>query len=131
MVGRQVVVGNLRFGVSVRSAKISKVPGFRFDGSGRSFQTAAVKVSGLDWSAFGKPGYKAQGFNVVAAQRFREQNVPEAGVKQATGRGWFGKYQQGQGARNFSSKSDSRKAAAAAIAKIPFPLANHVARVFA
>ena len=40
-----------------------KVPNFRFDGSGKSFQTAAVdgvKNSGLDWSKHGTPGY-AQG----------------------------------------------------------------------
>src|SRR6202161_4134832 len=37
-----------------------KVAGFRFDGSGKSFQTAAVegvKNPGLDWSKHGQPGY--------------------------------------------------------------------------
>lgn len=62
-----------------------KVEGFRFDGSGRSFQSAAVKVGGFSWSDFGKPGY-----------------VPRA-----------------------------RKAASAHIAKIPLPLARHIARVYA
>jgi hypothetical protein len=42
--------------------KAHKVPGFRFDGSGRSFQSASVaetgvKVGGPDWSKPGKPGY--------------------------------------------------------------------------
>jgi hypothetical protein len=32
--------------------------------------------------------------------------------------------------RRFNSKSDSRKAASAMIAEIPFPLAEHIARVF-
>lgn len=144
-----------------------KVPGFRFDGSGGSFQTAAVKVSGLDWSKHGEPGYKAKGFNVTAAQNYRETQK-DAALKMGwdnsepgkmrrddgatKGRGsWFGDYQAqkaatdgaikqggdwfGKGAacsmsRRFSSKSNSRKAASAEIAKIPFPLASHVARCF-
>src|SRR6202035_5227619 len=58
--------------------KGSKVPGFRFDGSGRSFQSESVKVSGLNWSNYGKPGYVAKGFNTTADQRNREQE----GIKQ-------------------------------------------------
>jgi hypothetical protein len=95
----------------------------------------ATKVPGMNWSGHGSPDYKPKGFNVTAAQRFRAestQRIEEAGVKQRTGgkHGWFGPYAQGQGSRNFSSKSDSRKAASAMIAKIPFPLANHIAKVF-
>lgn len=69
---------------------IYKVPGFRFDGSGRSFQTAAVE-----------------------------------GIK--CGGGWFGANDSSP-MRRHSSKSPARKAASAAIAKIPFPLATHIAR---
>lgn len=49
------------------------------------------------------------------------------GVKQALGKSaaWFK-----QGAAKYGSKSDSRKAASAQIAKIPFPLAQHIAKVF-
>lgn len=83
------------------------------------------KVPGLDWSAFGKPGYKAQGFNVTAAQRFRQE---QEGLKQ--GGDWFGAGESMSMSRRFGSKSDSRKAASAQIAKIPFPLAQHIARVF-
>lgn len=41
-----------------------KVSGFRFDGSGTSFQTASVersgvKVGGLNWSKHGEPGYSS------------------------------------------------------------------------
>jgi hypothetical protein len=46
--------------------KAAEVPRFRFDGSGGSFQTAAVngtKSPGYSWSDFGKPDYKPQGFN--------------------------------------------------------------------
>lgn len=101
-----------------------KIPGFRFGGNGKSFQSEAVKVTGLDWSAFGKPGYKAQGFN-VGAQRFR---ASDDGVKGFTPEGQpLGKNELG---RKFGSKSDSRKAASAQIAKIPFPLAQWIARTW-
>jgi hypothetical protein len=84
-----------------------KVPGFRFDGSGKSFQTASVngtKSRGIKLSEVG--------FNVRNAQVFREYG------------GGFGPLRSG------NSKADSRKAASAQIAKIPFPLASHIARVF-
>lgn len=98
-----------------------KVPGFRFDGSGKSFQSESVKVAGLNFSGYGQPGYKPKGFNVTAAQRYRD------GVKQGlSGRAWFT-----EGLGKVSSKSDSRKPASAQIAKIPFPLASHIARCFA
>ena len=47
----------------------AKVPGFRFDGSGRSFQTESVKVSGMNWANYGGPGYKAVAFNDEAIRR--------------------------------------------------------------
>jgi hypothetical protein len=65
------------------------------------------KVPGLDWSKHGTPGYTAQGFNVVAAQRYRESQKVQV-----------------------YSRSSARKAASAQIAKIPFPLANWIARCF-
>ena len=86
------------------------------------------KVPGLDWSKHGEPGYKAKGFNVTAAQRFREgTKQPGISGTRENGKGdrWFQ-----DGAARHGSKSDSRKAASAAIAKIPFPLAQHVARSF-
>jgi len=71
-----------------------KVPGFRFDGSGKSSQTASV-----------------------------DQNE---GVKQhKTGRAWFADPDTISGST--PSKSPARKAASAAIAKIPLPLARHIA----
>jgi hypothetical protein len=71
----------------------------------------ATKVPGISFSGYGKPGYRPVGFNVTAAQRYREARANGAMSR-------------------FASKSDSRKAASAAIAKIPFPLAQHIARVF-
>jgi hypothetical protein len=69
-----------------------KVPGFRFDGSVRSFPSASVegtKVGG-DWFDDRTPGCRAM----------------------------------------MGSKSTARKAASAAIAKIPLPLARHIARTY-
>lgn len=72
--------------------KGSKVPGFRFDGSGGSFQTASV--------THGRKG-------VGTGPEWFDQNLCQA-----------------------SSKSPARKAASALIAKIPAPLARHVAATF-
>ena len=49
------------------------------------------------------------------------------------GKGWFGDYasRKTQSLSWTSSKSPARKAASAMIAKIPFPLAQHIARVYA
>lgn len=152
------------------------------------------KVPGLDWSKFGEPDYKAQGFNMVAAQRFwegeglklpgnnsarmwrdreiqrladgnthamhrvqgtktvghanirdghshtrhltnqRESDALKGGTKQP---GISGKRNNGKGdawfqdgAARSGSKSNSRKAASAQIAKIPLPLSRHIARVY-
>lgn len=88
-----------------------------------------------DWSGYGKPGYKPQGFNVTAAQRYRESSE---GVKAMSGlRGLS--HPSGKGGRDlggpndprrFSSRSDSRKAASAQIAKTPLPLSQHIARIY-
>jgi hypothetical protein len=131
-------------------AKSFKVPGFRFDGSGKSFQSESVKVAGLDWSKHGQPGYKPQGFNVTAAQRYREgvKVASEEGRRTDVGKGarftsrdcgidgvkngndWFGSGENCSEQRRHGSKSDSRKAASAQIAKIPFALSSYIARVF-
>jgi len=83
----------------------SKIPGFRFDGSGKSFQSESV----------------------AAAQRYRE------GVKTAQDSegGYGGNFGwDNTPLRRGNSRSDSRKAASALIAKIPFVLAQHIARSF-
>jgi hypothetical protein len=89
------------------------------DGRNGSFQSASVR--GLK-----SPGgnLSEEGFNVRNARRFRELE----GIKQrGSGREWFA----GEGKiGRMSSRSDSRKAASAMIAKIPFPLAQHIARCF-
>jgi hypothetical protein len=80
------------------------------------------KVPGLNWGGSDKPDYKPKGFNVAAAQRYRE------GTK--NGNDWFGSGENCSLQRRASFRSDSRKAASAQIAKIPYPLAEHIGRVF-
>lgn len=99
----------------------AKVPGFRFDGNGGSFQSASVKVAGLDWNGSDKPGYVARAFNTTAEQRQRE------GLKQ--GGDWFNAAQPSI-SRMCSSRSLARKVASATIAKIPLPLSQHIARAW-
>jgi hypothetical protein len=99
--------------------KSTKVGGFRFDGSGGSFQSASVKVAGLNWSNYGKPDYKAEAFNSTAEQRLKATKNDGGGA--AWWRGEVG---------SLSSASSERKAASAHIAKIPVELARHIARAW-
>ena len=96
----------------------------------------------------GVPGVRLRdvGFNVANAQRWREEQQngvkchgQQHGTEYAMTRGPVGDgiKQNGSGAEWFdvgiakhSSRSGSRKAASAQIAKIPFLLAQHIARVF-
>ncbi len=118
-----------------------KVPGFRLDGSGGSFQSASVaetsiKGVGPSWDAaagssrqgmkrwtnpsegFKRPGIDLSdvGFNVSAAREF-EHSVEGAAYR-----------------RTDDDKRQhigvTRKFASAMIAKIPEPLARHIARVY-
>lgn len=112
------------------------------------------KVGGLDWSAYGDPRYKSKGFNVTAAQNFREgckvavnfheyaktgkpgrsfQSAAVEGLKtvQDNEGGYGGSFGwDNTPLRRGNSKSNSRKAASAAIAKIPEPLARHIAKIY-
>lgn len=90
-----------------------KVSGFRFDGSGRSFQTASVE------GTKGVP-HRTKGYWTNPAEH--------KGVKQ--GGDWFGKECQSSASRLYSSKSPQRKMASAMIAKIPLPLSQHIARCY-
>lgn len=81
-----------------------------------------IKVSGMNWSGSDKPGYKAVAFNDSAV----------AGLKNSGG-SWFkvaNNTKSGHG-KNPDGRMTGvpRKAAAAHIAKIPFPLAQWIARV--
>jgi hypothetical protein len=81
----------------------AKLPGFRFDGSGRSFQSASVEGVKLGRS----PG-----------RIWSERPVPE-----------FDDPLHGAFHRRGSGRS-ARKAASAMIAKIPTPLSRHIAAVY-
>lgn len=118
--------------------KAAKVPGFRLDGSGKSFQSESVKVASLDGGRRTDPGKGARftsrdcgiegvkrpgvklsekGFNVSAAEEFG------AMVEGA-------KYERSDADRR-SHIGIKRKFASAMIAKIPLPLSRHIARVYA
>jgi hypothetical protein len=88
-----------------------KVPRFRFDGIGKSFQTASVHRHISEAHRSKSP---AKGYGVVT----------EDGLKQ--GGDWFNSSQPSI-SRLTGSKSKARKAASATIAKIPFTLARHIA----
>lgn len=134
--------------------RAAKVPGFRFDGSGKSFQTASVeqtgfKSQGLNWSDQTKRG---QDFTRVAGQQAMEGvKVPTDGDGRRTAPGKGARFtsrdcEQERGVKGFTphgeplgknvlgrkygSKSSKRKEASAIIAKIPAPLASWIARCF-
>ena len=87
-----------------RGAQGHKVPGFRFDGSGKSFQTASVGLTRDDERLV--DGRK--GLDGKSAIRDKSKDP-----------------------RPSHGNSPARKAASAAIAKIPLPLARHIARYWA
>jgi hypothetical protein len=105
--------------------RAKKNAGFRFDGSGRSFQSESVdrhiKNTGGSWFNIGSPGQTEVGRNPVHAL---------AGVKGSRG------YERTHPAAldwkipNTSSKSSARKAASAMIAKIPLTLSRHIGKVY-
>jgi hypothetical protein len=97
--------------------KARKVPGFRFDGSGKSFQTESVKVASLD-------GGRRTDVGKGARFTSRDCGLEAAGIK--CGGDWFNNKQPSI-SRMTSSKSPARKMASALIAKIPFELSRHVA----
>ena len=74
----------------------------------RRKEATAIKKAGHDWSRFAKTGEKSPQWN-EGSGRF----------------GW-----DGSPMRRGNSKSSSRKAASALIAKIPLPLSTHIARTF-
>jgi len=122
--------------------------------AGNPIRGDGLKGDTRSWSDYGKPGYKPEGFNTKNAQRWREEQAngvkchgQKHGTEYAMTRGpvdnggtkvsgdWFGSAaMKANGTispgRLHGKNSDSRKAASAQIAKIPFPLAQHIARVF-
>lgn len=112
-----------------------KNPGFRFDGSGRSFQSESVERAGVkvpgrqdgikqggNWFHDSSPGT----LRSHSGSSGRKQ--PGIGGQRRNGKGdaWFQ-----EGAVRHGSKSTARKAASALIAKIPTDLARHIGAVYA
>jgi C-5 cytosine-specific DNA methylase len=102
-----------------------------------------VKVPGMNWSGSDKPGYKAQAFNDTAIKNLGgswfnvAHNTTSGHGRNPDGRkgpscgkdGWFGANRD-HPSRKHSSGSVKRKFASAMIAKIPMPVAQHIARVY-
>jgi hypothetical protein len=105
-----------------------KVPSFRFDGSGGSFQTASVSRHRRTDVGNGAL-FTSRDCGVERGKVNRPDHTqvidPERGTK-----GYAARLGDSQISRRHGSKSTARKAASARIAKIPFPLASHIARVF-
>jgi len=98
------------------SKRGTKVPGFSFDGRSTCFRQAAVdhmKNAGGSWFAISH--------NKVPMSRGDH-------IKQ--GGDWFGADTDSSSMRHQWSGSIKRKMASAQIAKIPLPLARHIARVY-
>lgn len=125
--------------------KARKVAGFRFDGSGGSFQTASVEASGVKVATMGAGWYppdhpkhvRGLAFNGHADRNLREgqKMVGESTTRTQKGRSAaLANYDRlrddiKQGG-DTSSRSVARKAASAHIAKIPYELARHIGRAW-
>lgn len=130
--------------------KACKVPGFRFNGSGGSFQTASVeqtgfKSSGMNWSDQTKRG---QDFTRIAGNQAIKNNGGSwfnvaHNTTSGKGRNPDGRKLKDQDgydrdhprafgwkAPKTTSKGSARKFASAMIAKIPLPLSQHIAAVY-
>jgi hypothetical protein len=92
-----------------------KVPGFRFDGSGKSFQSEAVRQISKGW--------RDKHYDETA-KAFLHEVDGESGTK--IGGDWFGAGEDCSLQRKHGSKSKGRKMASAMIAKIPLPLSRHI-----
>jgi hypothetical protein len=108
-----------------RGSSGQKVPGFRFDGSGKSFQSASVAEH------LKVPGFRFDG----SGGSFQTASVKKQPVwfnddKRKCGGDWFGTGEDCSLMRRMSSRSSARKAASAQIAKIPRELACYVARTY-
>jgi len=105
------------------TVRASKVPGFRFDGSGRSFQSASVAETGIKGA--GPSWDAAKGCGAHGMARWTNPAEGRKGAGAGAGAEWFDK-----NLCQLPSASPRRKAASAMIAKIPEPLARWIARCF-
>ncbi len=150
-VGSRIFAGTPGFGdTGLVVGGGSKVPGFRFDGNGGSFQTASVehtgqKNSGGSWFAIAnntESGHSKNPVSVPAGQKVPAYSDPRRnggkGVHLTSprenaegtkiGGDWFS--DSNSTCRKHGSRSNARKAASAQIAKIPLALSQWIAQVF-
>jgi hypothetical protein len=111
-----------------------KVPGFRFDGSGRSFQSASVKATkndGGSWFAVAHNTTSGHGQNPDGRLNGVKRSAAEDGSA-AEDDGSERDHPEAFGWKKprTSSHSSARKAAAAQIAQIPETLARHIAKAW-
>ncbi len=99
----------------------AKLPGFRFDGSGRSFQTASVEGTKV-------ASDHQRRTDLGNGARFTSRDCGVEGTK--NGNDWFGSGADYSEQRRHGSKTTARKAASAMIAKIPLELSRHIGRTF-
>jgi len=101
--------------------------------------SSATKIPGQDWSRFAKTGEVSPHWRMAGlkgpetewrANGCRAGNRMVATDEIKCGGDWFGPGENCSKMRWQRSKSLKRKAASAQIAKIPFPLAKHIARCF-
>jgi C-5 cytosine-specific DNA methylase len=135
-----VRAGRGRFGCGVAPESAGeKVPGFRFDGSGRSFPSASVEAHGVKvpgqihgkeyamcrTGANGQKQLHTRGDNQTCGKH-RMGLGAESDMATKQGGDWFSDM---NGIANHGSRSNARKAASAMIAMIPLPLSEYVAKV--
>lgn len=101
-----------------------KNPGFRFDGSGKSFQTESVERH-----ADGRKHHGDWFRDPDCPTRQGGQNKVAEGVKMGGG-GWFNDGDNPNRTALMSSKSPARKAASAKIAKIPLAISQFIGQVY-
>jgi len=105
--------------------RAQKNPGFRFDGSGRSFQSESVdrhtKNTGGSWFNIAHNTTSGKGQNPDG----RKQPGISGPRENGKGDAWFQ-----DGAARHGSKSSARKMASAMIAKIPLALSRHIAATY-
>jgi hypothetical protein len=129
MVGKRVVAGVPQFGQSVTPIKAFKTSGMDWNNRelyGQDFTRIAGQQAAQKRNPDGTDHGSGSWFK-IADSKNRGARSTMPGIKPASGREWFA----GEGTMGrMSSSSNSRKAASAEIARIPFALASYIARSF-
>jgi hypothetical protein len=132
MVGKRVVAEIPKFGVSVQPMKDRKTPTGSWDMTRKNYTKdhswyIDAQKRNPDGTDHGSGSWFAKGAHLTSQRGNDGRKQPGISGPRTNGKGdkWFQ-----DGAARHGSKSKSRKAASAMIAKIPFPLAQYIARSF-